>query len=84
MLCVGIESVFSKIGCDNTTITELLGGHAGVTESTMLQYLGLIEQRTNELLQLQVFLQVKVSPNISKSALDIIRIKECVSLFSLN
>ncbi|XP_003382690.1 PREDICTED: outer dynein arm protein 1-like [Amphimedon queenslandica] len=56
-----IESVFSKIGCDNTTITELLGGHAGVTESTMLQYLGLIEQRTNELLQLQVFLQVKES-----------------------
>lgn len=76
--------MFSKIGCDNTTIMELLGGHAGVTESTMLQYLGLIEQRTNELLQLQVFLQVKVSPNISKSALDIIWIKECVSLFSLN
>ena len=58
---LGIESVFSKIGCDSTAITELLGGHAGVTESTLLQYLGLIEQRTNELLQLQTFLQAKVT-----------------------
>lgn len=57
---LGIESMFSKIGCDSTAITELLGGHAGVTESTLLQYLGLIEQRTNELLQLQAFLQAKV------------------------
>lgn len=57
---LGIDSVFSKIGCDSTAITELLGGHAGVTESNLLQYLGLIEQRTNELLQLQAFLQAKV------------------------
>jgi hypothetical protein len=57
----GIDSVFSKIGCDSTAINELLGGHAGITESNMLQYLGLVEQRTNELLQLQVFLHAKVS-----------------------
>ena len=38
----------------------MLGGHAGVTDSTVLQYLGIVEQRTNELLQLQAFIQAKV------------------------
>ena len=60
---IGIDSVFSKIGCDSATITELLGGHAGVTDNTVLQYLGIVEQRTNELLQLQAFLQTKVQHN---------------------
>lgn len=56
----GIESVFSKIGCDVTAITDMLGGHAGVTDNTVLQYLGIVEQRTNELLQLQAFINAKV------------------------
>ena len=56
----GIESVFSKIGCDVTTITDMLGGHAGVTDSTILQYLGIVEQKTNQILQLQVFIHAKV------------------------
>ncbi|XP_064383844.1 uncharacterized protein LOC135332862 [Halichondria panicea] len=60
-LMSGIDSVFSKIGCDSTAITDMLGGHAGVTETTVLQYLGIVEQRTNELLQLQAFLQAKDS-----------------------
>lgn len=59
-LFLGIDSVFSKIGCDATAITDMLGGHAGVTDSTVLQYLGIVEQRTNELLQLQAFIQAKV------------------------
>ena len=59
-IVAGVDSVFSKIGCDNTAIAELLGGHAGVTDNTVLQYLGIVEQRTNELLQLQAFLQAKV------------------------
>lgn len=57
----GVESLFSKIGCDPTTITDMLGGHAGVTETTIVQYLGIIEQRTNELLQIQAFIQAKES-----------------------
>ncbi len=57
----GIDSLFSKIGCDATAITELLGGHAGVTDTTVLQYLGIVEQRSNELLQLQAFIRAKVS-----------------------
>lgn len=59
-ICAGISSVFSKIGCDSGAIMELLGGHAGVTDTTVLQYLGIVEQRTNELLQLQAFLQAQV------------------------
>ena len=60
MPCAGIDSLFSKIGCDGSSITELLGGHAGVTENTVLQFLGTVEQRTNELLQLQAFIHAKV------------------------
>ena len=47
----GIQSIFSKIGCDKTALSDMLGT-TGVTESNMMQYLGIIEQRTNELLQL--------------------------------
>jgi len=47
----GIQSVFNKIGCDKSALSDMLGT-TGVTESNMMQYLGIIEQRTNELLQL--------------------------------
>jgi hypothetical protein len=42
----------------------MLGGHAGVTDNTVLQYLGIVEQRTNELLQLQAFIRAKVSSQL--------------------
>ena len=48
-LKVGIQRVFTKIGCPDS---GMLGGNAGVTESNMMQYLGLIEERANELLQI--------------------------------
>ena len=38
------------MGCDHEGLKDLLGTH-GVTESNMMQYLGIIEQRTNELLE---------------------------------
>jgi hypothetical protein len=50
-LVAGIQSVFHKIGCNNSAVAELLGNQ-GVTKSNMMQYLGVIEQRTNELFQL--------------------------------
>eukprot|EP01029_Cantina_marsupialis_P011830 TRINITY_DN2632_c0_g1_i2.p1 TRINITY_DN2632_c0_g1~~TRINITY_DN2632_c0_g1_i2.p1 ORF type:complete len:555 (-),score=181.17 TRINITY_DN2632_c0_g1_i2:148-1812(-) len=49
-LKVGIHSIYSKIGCNTSNVTELLGNQ-GVTETNMMQYLGIIEQRTNEILQ---------------------------------
>ena len=50
----GIQSIFTRIGCDKSQITDMLGS-AGVTESNMMQYLGIIEQRTNEILQSKYF-----------------------------
>jgi len=54
----GIDSLFNKINCDRSPIIDMLG-EAGVTETNMMQYLGIVEQRTNELLQLYAFVQAK-------------------------
>jgi chromosome segregation ATPase len=48
----GIGHIFQRLGCGNNSKASEILGNAGVTESNMMQYLGLIEQRTNELLQL--------------------------------
>jgi len=58
-LKAGIDSLFKKINCDQSSIVEMLGGQAGVTDQNMMQYLGIIEQRTNELLQVQAFATTK-------------------------
>lgn len=50
-LKAGIASIFSRIGCASTSVEEMLGNQ-GVTESNMMQYLGIIEQRTTDILQL--------------------------------
>ena len=57
----GIESLFNKINCDRSAIDEMLGAAKGVTDSNMIQYLGIIEQRTNELLAIQSYVSTKVS-----------------------
>lgn len=44
-----IQSIFVKIGCHTPAVAELLGAQ-GVTETNMMQYLGIVEQRINELL----------------------------------
>ena len=51
-LKVGIQSIFIKIGCDKMPQAESLDPSEGVTEANMMQYLGIVEQRTNEILQL--------------------------------
>lgn len=50
-LKAGIGNIFQRLGCSTIAASELLG-NAGVTESNMMQYLGIIEQRTNELLNI--------------------------------
>jgi chromosome segregation ATPase len=47
-LKTGIESIFTAIGCKDGGML----GNAGVTEGNMMQYLGIIEERTNHLLQI--------------------------------
>ncbi len=56
----GIDSLFKKIGCDRRQIEHLLQSHEGVTEDNMLRYLGIIEERTNELLIAQATISAKV------------------------
>jgi len=50
----GIQSIFNRLGC---TPPDSVGSNNTVTESNMMQYMGIIEQRTNEILQLYAALQ---------------------------
>ncbi|XP_077970797.1 outer dynein arm-docking complex subunit 1-like isoform X2 [Styela clava] len=52
----GISSIFNKIGCDNQALSDLLGSAEGVKDDNMMQYLGLVEQRANELLAAQAYI----------------------------
>ena len=45
-----IWDLFNKIGCNTPAVRDLLG-EDGVTENNVMAYLGIIEQRTNELVQ---------------------------------
>lgn len=49
-LKTGIHSIFTRLGCNSSSVEEMLGNQ-GVTESNMMQYLGIIEQRTSAVLQ---------------------------------
>eukprot|EP00735_Rhodelphis_limneticus_P012117 TRINITY_DN5307_c0_g1::TRINITY_DN5307_c0_g1_i1::g.24206::m.24206 TRINITY_DN5307_c0_g1::TRINITY_DN5307_c0_g1_i1::g.24206 ORF type:complete len:413 (+),score=175.76,sp/A8JF70/ODA1_CHLRE/47.31/1e-109,Sec8_exocyst/PF04048.9/1.4,Sec8_exocyst/PF04048.9/21,Sec8_exocyst/PF04048.9/0.064,SpoIIIAH/PF12685.2/0.0087,SpoIIIAH/PF12685.2/1.5e+04,SpoIIIAH/PF12685.2/1.3e+03,DUF948/PF06103.6/1.4e+03,DUF948/PF06103.6/12,DUF948/PF06103.6/4.7,APG6/PF04111.7/9.1,APG6/PF04111.7/0.08,Mitovir_RNA_pol/PF05919.6/0.16,Mitov len=66
----GIWSIFNKIGCNTPEVQDMLGNQ-GVTESNMMQYLGIIEQRTNQILQLYAAQQQheETEPNASVSFL---------------
>lgn len=59
-LKIGIQSIFERIGCSTDQIPELIGSN-GISESNMMHYLGVIEQRTNEVLQMYAACQTKVS-----------------------
>ncbi len=50
----------------------MLGAKEGVTDQNMLQYLGIIEERTNQLLYIQAYMmsQKVWSSNILQSALE--------------
>lgn len=62
-LKIAVKDIFLKINCDSTPITDMLGSSMGVSELNMIQYLGLIEQRANEVLAMQVYLQSKDQKN---------------------
>ncbi|UJR15601.1 hypothetical protein I4U23_002537 [Adineta vaga] len=55
----GVDSLFKKIGCDRRQIDQLLQSHEGVTEDNILKYLGIVEERTNELLTAQATIAAK-------------------------
>lgn len=56
----GVELLFRSIRCDSSVIQDMLGSDNRVTNKNILQYMGIIEQKTMELLQAQQYLQMKV------------------------
>ncbi|XP_020364630.1 coiled-coil domain-containing protein 114 isoform X1 [Oncorhynchus kisutch] len=52
----GVNSVFHKMDCDRSVVEDLLGSSSGIRENNIMTYLGLVEQRTNQLLTMQAFL----------------------------
>lgn len=56
----GVELLFRSIRCDSSVIQDMLGSDDRVTNKNILQYMGIIEQKTMELLQAQQYLQMKV------------------------
>merc|ERR1711934_1194912 len=55
-LKMGIQRIFNRIECNTSAMSEMLAD-SNVTEANMMQYLGMIEQRTNDILQLYAGLQ---------------------------
>merc|ERR1719262_1697901 len=53
----GIQSIFNRLGCNAPDAVGGIGGSQGVTEGNVVQYLGVIEGRTNEILLLYQTLQ---------------------------
>ena len=51
----GINTLFDKIGCRQMPECSDALAQGAVSEATLMQYLGMIEQRTNELLQLWTY-----------------------------
>lgn len=47
----GVMRLFDRIGCDKSSLNDMLG-NTGISENNIMQYLGIIEQRTNEILQM--------------------------------
>ena len=72
-LKTGIHSIFTRIGCATTSVEEMLGNQ-GVTESNMMQYLGIIEERTTTILQTHTLNQNQAAPSsndVNKSATQV-------------
>ncbi|CAG5102190.1 Similar to Ccdc63: Coiled-coil domain-containing protein 63 (Rattus norvegicus) [Cotesia congregata] len=49
-LLEGIDALFHSIGCDNSSILNLLGDNTHVTMNNIMLYLGIIEKRITEML----------------------------------
>ncbi|XP_022344643.2 coiled-coil domain-containing protein 63-like [Crassostrea virginica] len=58
----GVDQLFRSIQCDSSVIQDMLGSDDRVSNKNILQYMGIIEQKTMELLQAQQYLQMKMNP----------------------
>ena len=51
----GVALMWQRLGCDALGLEELLG-EGGVTDTNLMQYLGIIEERVNQLLSVSICL----------------------------
>ena len=61
VLRVGIKSIYDRMGCQDDLLTE-----HGVTESNIMSYLGIIEQRTIEVLKMYELCETKGAHDVSE------------------
>ncbi|KAK1947105.1 Outer dynein arm protein 1 [Phytophthora citrophthora] len=61
-----IQSLFTKTGCNAQAMVEMLGDSM-VTEANMMAYLGVIEQKTNEILHLYAAVVAKQQSDAQKN-----------------
>ena len=54
-----IETTFNAVKCDRAVINEMLGGGVTVDDNNVMLYLGIIEQKCNELLQIKTVQKLK-------------------------
>lgn len=67
---IGIQSLFNKTGCNPQAMVEMLGDSV-VTEANMMQYLGVIEQKTNDILHQYANIALQQQKSSKKQGADI-------------
>jgi len=77
----GVSSLFTRIRCDSGTLSDLLGSSEGVKDDNIMQYLGIIEQRANELLAAQSYIDSQVSSRRQVSIEQHERARSCSHVF---
>ncbi|KAA3680663.1 uncharacterized protein DEA37_0007799 [Paragonimus westermani] len=70
-VCELVLELVTKLNCDTSKLTRRLASSEGVTQSNLLDYLTLIEQRVNKLLLIRQFIAVNdpEAPYVAKSIL---------------
>ncbi|NWQ96188.1 CCD63 protein, partial [Burhinus bistriatus] len=53
----GMEALFKEINCDATNIVKQLGENGQITDLNLMQFFGLLEKKTNELLLMECILR---------------------------
>uniref|UniRef100_A0A8C3SJ15 Coiled-coil domain containing 63 n=1 Tax=Chelydra serpentina TaxID=8475 RepID=A0A8C3SJ15_CHESE len=54
-----VDFLFKQIHCEDTKIMEQLGERGEITDLNLMQYFGIIEKKTNDLLLIESFLRYK-------------------------
>uniref|UniRef100_A0A8C9FYE7 Coiled-coil domain containing 63 n=1 Tax=Pavo cristatus TaxID=9049 RepID=A0A8C9FYE7_PAVCR len=66
-----IEVLFKENNCDTTKIREQLGDKGQITDLNLMQYLGLVEKKTNELLLMEsILLYTEADDSLTAQSFD--------------